>query len=114
MAKWHTSNNCYGYATQVPKWLLITGNYSDGPTELLIRNPNWKLVERKDMVLGKEYVAYRYGPDDFHFMRRNKLGYWRHKMGSSPVKAISTKEVFAKVWVFSLVYNSKLYLFEVA
>lgn len=115
MAKWNHSNNCYGYATNTPKWLLIEGKYSDGVNELLELNPNWKLVEKKDMVLGKEYVAYRYCRHDFHFMRRNKQGYWRHKMGGQPVVAISTKDVFDSVWDSGhRIYNSKLYLFEVA
>lgn len=114
MAKWHERNNCYGYATKTPKWLLLEEEYRHGVDELLERNPTWKLVNRADMVLGKEYVAYRYCSSDFHFMRRNKQGYWRHKMGWSSVKAISTKDVFAESWDFSFNYNSKLYLFEVA
>lgn len=115
MSKWNRNNNCYGYATKTPQWLLIESDYSHGVDELLERNPRWKLVGFNDMVLGKEYVAYRYGAYDFHFMRRNKLGYWRHKMGGSAVKAISTKDVFARTWESdSTTYDSKLYLFEVA
>lgn len=115
MAKWSRRNNCYGYATNTPKWLLLDGSYSKAVYELLDKNPNWKLVKRSEMVLGKEYVAFRYGKEDFHFMRRNKQGYWRHKQGPMPVQAISTKDVFAKSWdPDGFNYNSKIYLFEVA
>lgn len=116
MATWHGRNNCYSYAVNYPnKWLLINDSkYSAGVDTLLRANPNFHLVSKKDMVLGKEYVAYRYCKNDFHFMKRGKDGHWRHKMGWSPVEAISTKVVFGKAWKLGgHVYNSKLYLFEV-
>lgn len=115
MAKWTSVNNCYSYAVNFPnKWLLIDGRYSQGVDELLDKNPNFRLVSRADLVLGKEYVAYRYGSTDFHFMKRGKNGHWRHKMGSDPVQVVSTKDVFADRWDYgNNVYNSKLYLFEV-
>lgn len=117
MRKWTEKANCYGYATNTPAWLLFDADNSwgkEGVEELMFYYPHWKLVERKDMVLGKEYVAYRFGKGDFHFMFRNKKGYWRHKMGANPVMAISTKIVFGTAWYFGgAFYNSKLYLFEV-
>lgn len=115
MATWHRRNNCYSYAINNPKkWMLINQeDYSNAVWTLLRANPNWKLVSKEDVVLGKEYVAFRYCATDFHFMKRNKQGYWRHKMGGSPVTAISTKEVFAKTWALYHNYNSKLYLFEI-
>lgn len=116
MAKWNTHNNCYSYAIDYPdKWMLINdNNYKQGVQTLLEANPNFRRVRRNEMVLGKEYVAYRFGKTDFHFMKRGKDGHWRHKMGWSNVEAISTKLVFDKVWNFShYVYSSKLYLFEV-
>ena len=115
MKKWGFHANCYGYATNKKEWLLIEDDYSQGVNELLMLNPNWKLVSRSEVVLGKEYVAYRYCAEDFHFMKRNKQGYWRHKMGGGEVQAISTKKVFAEHWSSPChYYNSKLYLFEVA
>ena len=114
MAKWSRRNNCYSYAVDYSnRWLLINNSYDESINEILHRNPNLRLVLKQDLVLGKEYVAYRYGRNDFHFMKRGKDGHWRHKMGNQPVEAISTKVVFDKVWDFNNLYNSKLYLFEV-
>ena len=117
MAKWTKQTNCFGYAVGIPDWLLMENK----------RLPNRELVEyglkpvrKSEMVLGKEYVAYRYGKDDFHFMKRTKQGHWRHKQGYKPVTTISQKVVFAKVWhrgkpqEFDYgVYDSKIYLYEV-
>lgn len=116
MAKWTRRNNCYSYAINYPnKWMLITdGCYIDGIQTLLRANPNFRLVSKSEMVLGKEYVAFRFGCSDFHFAKRGKDGHWRHKMGPQPVEAISTKVIFGKEWrMGDNVYNSKLYLFEV-
>lgn len=114
MAKWNRLNNCYSYAVNYPnKWLLVD-EYHQAVTDLLDKNPNLKLVSRKDIVLGKEYIAYRFSNDDFHFMKRGKDGHWRHKMGREAVTAVSTKYVFGQSWyTYHDNYNSKLYLFEV-
>jgi hypothetical protein len=115
MSKWNGSNNCYSYAVGYScKWLLIKSSHPDSVDELLERNPNFRLVQRQDLVLGKEYIAYRYGCRDWHFAKRGKDGHWRHKMGGTKVKPVSTKEIFAKEWRMGPnIYNSKLYLFEV-
>lgn len=115
MAKWTNKNNCYSYAVDYPnKWLLINDGDYRGGVKTLSKVNNFRLVSKQDLELGKEYVAYRYSSSDFHFMKRGKDGHWRHKMGGSPVEAISTKVVFGKVWDLGChVYNSKLYLYEV-
>lgn len=116
MATWTRKNNCYSYAAKYPHdWLQVDAWYSRENIieELLERNPNWRPVTKSDLVLGKEYVAFRYGQDDFHFMRRTKTGHWRHKCGSGMVKSVSQKEVFDREWIYAATYNSKLYLFEV-
>lgn len=106
--------NCYGYAVGIYEWLLIEDRYSGAVNELLEKFPYLKLVTRDQVVLGKEYIAFRYTKYDFHFMKRSKQGYWRHKMGSQPAEAIATKDVFASNWDNGIrKYNSKLYLFEV-
>jgi hypothetical protein len=123
--KWNWGNNCFGYAVNIPKWLLV-GDYTQGDTHdytshldfILDKGYerfNLKPVSKKDMVLGKTYVAYRYCANDFHFMKRLPTGHWRHKQGGSPVAAISQKNVLNDGWVREdgVVYNSKLYLFEV-
>lgn len=112
---WNTAN-CYGYAARKNKWFVFEDHYKtpDSVQELLEKNP-WRLVSKKDMVLGKRYVAYRYGARDFHFMYRSEKGMWRHKMGGTRVVSISQKDVFSDRWrggVYNI-YSSKLYLFEV-
>lgn len=113
--RWKGHTNCYSYAVDDNSdWLLAEDSDYLSWIEWFIEEYNLKPVSRKDVVLGKEYIAFRYCGHDFHFMRRNKQGYWRHKMGGTPVKAISTKKVFAESWYHpDGDYNSKLYLFEV-
>jgi hypothetical protein len=107
--------NCYGYAVDINRWFVFDGNYDEAVDELIDKNPNWYLVERKNMVLGKSYVAFRYGYHDFHFMFRDHKGHWTHKQGGQRVQAISQKEVFANSWANpgGALYTSKVYLFEV-
>lgn len=123
-------NNCMAYALNRKTWMLPRGWHQftesqDYEAEWnMIENLqsmfNLKLIERKDMVLGKEYIAFRYEQDhfngeigDFHFIKRHKTGHWTHKAGRSPVKGISEKVVFADAWRLYNNYNSDLYLFEV-
>jgi hypothetical protein len=106
--------NCYGYAARDNRWLQLSSDYEDIDA-ILEDNPTWRLVSKESMVLGKEYVAYRYGNRDFHFMYRNEKGMWRHKPGGTRVRSISQKDVFASMWKggpFN-VYTSKVWLFEV-
>jgi hypothetical protein len=89
--------------------------YEYAVDELLEKNPSWKLVSRQEMVLGKSYVAFRFGYHDFHFMFRDHRGHWTHKQGGQLVRPISQKEVFANKWVNpgGAFYTSKVNLFEV-
>ena len=119
MARYRKAN-CMGYALGKNKWLhpekFFRGNYNNVP-ELLARKYSLKPVEKKDMVLGKEYIAFRWGnqkENDFHFMKRGKKGHWRHKLGSLPIEVISQKKVFSAAWVTRWhSYDSKIYLYEV-
>lgn len=115
-AKWDRHNNCFGYAVDIKEWLLPSNDdsgYWQDMVHELQSDYGLKLVEKSEMVLGKEYVAYRYGSRDFHFMKRDAKGHWRHKMGGRYAQPISQKEVFKKSWYFGgAFYNSKLYLFE--
>lgn len=114
MVKPWDAANCYGYAIDVNRWFHFDCEYEDAGQELQRLNPHWIKVQKSDMVLGKSYVAFRYGYHDFHFMFRDHRGHWRHKMGSEPVKAISQKDVFHKLWHGNnIVYTSKIWLFEV-
>jgi hypothetical protein len=103
--------NCMGYALGIKDWLVV-GRYSKA-VEYLQSEYNLTLVNKSEMVLGKRYIAFRYGSDDFHFMKRNEKGHWRHKMGNQKAISISQKNVFNKTgWDFDgLFYNSKVYLF---
>lgn len=107
--------NCYGYAVNINRWFVFDDAYEYAVDELIEKNRDWYLVDRKDMVLGKSYVAFRYGYFDFHFMFRDHKGHWTHKQGSQLVRAISQKEVFANHWTNpgGALYTSKVYLFEV-
>lgn len=130
--KWNRRANCMGYALNRKKWMLPSGwedfadgwASEDGVIDSLINQFDLKPVRQHDMVLGKEYVAFRYEIrddesgdvviDDFHFMKRHKTGHWTHKRGSLPVEGISQKVVFSDVWVNGTYeYNSDIYLFEV-
>ena len=71
----------------------------------------WTRISKKDMILGKDYVALRFAGNDYHFMWRGKKGHWRHKMGRQPVEAISQKEVFSRYWYGD--YFGTIFLFEV-
>lgn len=119
--KWNNAN-CYGYAARMNVWGHIDANYrnrdcrEDVIDELIANNPDWILVEKKDMKPNKAYVAFRTSRDDFHFMYRNKAGCWRHKPGCFKVEAISQKNVFADRWQRDdggAPYVSKIYLFEI-
>jgi hypothetical protein len=106
--------NCYGYAADKNKWLNTDGSYSDMSEELLDRNPSWVRVSKSQMVLGKSYVAFRYGHFDFHFMFRDQRGHWTHKMGGFRVKPISQKQVFNNRWHGdNILYTSSLSIYEV-
>ena len=74
---------------------------------------NLKPVEKKDMVLGKSYIALRITLEDFHFMRRGPQGHWTHKQGGTCVETISQKEVFAAEWSGWNTYGGKIWLYEV-
>lgn len=112
--KWDYNSNCFGYAVNIADWLLpADGKDLQKVVYELQSDYGLKLVNKSDMVLGKEYVAYRYGAIDFHFMKRDAKGHWRHKMGCHHAEPISQKEVFKSYWFFGeAFYNSKLYLFE--
>lgn len=104
--KWNKAN-CYGYATRNNDWLCTYGSYKDEVYQF----PDYMVpVKRSEMKLGKVYIAYRFGCDDFHFMRRDEKGHWRHKPGRLKVRDISEKNVFANNWDER--YNSKVYLFQ--
>lgn len=107
------SFNCMGYALNRKKWMHFPVPYNQAVQHLLAHYP-LKLVSKKDMKLGKTYIAFKYGSNDFHFAKRDKRGHWSHKMGSLDPTSISQKEVFKRVWNTNWArYTSKLYLFEV-
>lgn len=135
------SYNCMGYALGIKKWLrpdaLLDFRNSDPEDEYdyeyddevetytdyisgaiavveeLVDTYKLKPVQRKDMVRGKEYVAFRMGPNDFHFLLRHKNGYWTGKMGSAPIRRIRKSQVFAPQWGTGPDrYDTPIYLFE--
>lgn len=120
MAKWNKAN-CMGYALGINEWLTVEPFEADynchnayKMAKWLARNYNLKPVKRSEMELGKEYIVFRVGKEDWHFVHRSADGHWRHKPGWKPVRAISEKEVFSSAWVNStLIYNSRPFIFEI-
>jgi hypothetical protein len=106
-----------GWALQIKDWLGLKEYRKlphDEVAELFGKQYGLKPVEKKDMVLGKEYIALRITSDDFHFMRRNASGHWTHKQGEWEVTTVSQKTVFAKEWErWAGNYGGKIWLFEV-
>lgn len=110
--------NCMGYALNKNRWMKIPNWENRTTLDIALwleKQFNLKMVNRSQMVLGKEYIVFRRSQQDFHFMRRSKEGHWRHKPGGNYVRPISEKEVFASQWVSNpwLYYNSTPYIFEV-
>ena len=121
MPRNYNQANCFGYALRKNKWLhvwcfLDVLNGEVGEEKIIYELQNrygLKPVKKEDMVLGKEYVAFRWSDEDYHFARRSKSGQWSHKQGSWTPEAMSTKEVFDEVWVNGYIhYTSDIFLFE--
>lgn len=110
MAKWKHAN-CFGYAVGIDSWMHMPTWDEHQGVDYLEEKYGWKPVEEKDMVLGKRYVAFRYGADDYHFLVRHPNGHWSHKQGGLPPEAISEKVALRKAWRYGY-YNYRLYLFE--
>jgi len=137
MAKYRYAN-CMGYALGQNKWLIldawrrfIEADEERGPfdpepefdddsltretvEELIVdemESFGLRPVKRKDMRLGVEYVAVKFSLEDFHFMRRNIHGHWRHKPGGTEVRGIKEKDVFKSKWGGGILYNSRTLLF---
>lgn len=137
------SYNCMGYALGIKEWLrpevldcfrnsdpedeyYYEYDYDDeietytdyisgaiAVVEELVDTYKLKPVQRKDMVRGKEYIAFRMGPNDFHFLLRHRNGYWTGKMGSAPIRRIRKSQVFAPQWGTGPDrYDTPIYLFE--
>ena len=115
--KWGSESNCGGWALQEKSWLVPFGYKkwsNDDVANYMAKEHNLLPVKKRDMVLGKEYIAFRFSDSDFHFMRRNRTGHWTHKQGWSPVTTISQKDVFGEYWKrFGDWYCGHIWLFEV-
>ena len=118
MAKWSEAN-CMGYALGINEWLLVPW-WRDSSVkecaEWLADTYNLKIVKKRDMKPGKEYIVFRKSSVDFHFARRSADGHWRHKPGWSYVRPMKEKEVFASYWSNpsgTCWYNSTPVIFEV-
>lgn len=129
MAKYNHAN-CFGYAVKQNKWLRMRSWRQfvepQNESELMTREEaeleavnelefrfGLRFVHPSEMELGKEYIAYKFSMQDYHFMRRNKKGHWRHKQGQSEVSGIAERNVFKSKWKDGLFYNSRTLLFEV-
>ena len=112
--KWDYNTNCLGYSLGIKDWVHMRPYMTvshDAAAQHFIKQNGFKQVQKKDMVLGKEYIAFRITTRDYHFIRRNATGHWSHKRGGQPVVTISQKEVFAEKWYPD--YYGKIWLVEV-
>lgn len=119
--------NCMGYALHKNMWMSLRawerfvdvneeyefemdlGTPADEVTKVTRQETNENIIEemaeygltpikREDMRPGQEYIAIKYSMYDFHVMRRNIHGYWRHKPGSMRIRDVSEDKVFASKW----------------
>jgi hypothetical protein len=107
--------NCMGYALGDKRWLGIR-KWDDlkAVVKVLVKHYALQVVTKAEMVSGQEYVAYRYGHGDFHYMKRDADGLWTHKAGSSSIASIEEYEVFDTEWDGGYNgYDSDILLFQV-
>lgn len=115
--------NCMGYALRINEWLApysrdfgdrMEAFSTEDMVAVLIDEYKLTPVTKGQMVLGKEYVAFRRGFEDFHFVRRLPTGQWKHKQGRTKITDIKKTEVFNDYWSYDgpREYKSKLYIFE--
>jgi hypothetical protein len=116
MGRWSQAN-CMGYALGINQWMRVPNWRNQTALESaqwLAKTYKLKLVSRSEMELGKEYIVFRMSSQDFHFIRRDSQGNWRHKPGAMLVRPMSEKQVFADYWQLgSTYYNSVPFIFEV-
>lgn len=112
MGKWSRAN-CFGYAVGQNRWLTFgTRAYGDVCIQVIL-DYGYRQVKRKDMVLGKEYIVFKYGGSDFHFAKRSPSGQWSHKPGGQIVRPVSEKNIFEDKWLtYSQDYTSTIHIFE--
>lgn len=112
MGKWDGAN-CFGYAVGINDWLLTSYDYDDVRHQLTSEF-GLEEVSKKEMRLGEEYILFRTGYDDYHFVKCHKTGHFTHKRGSYPPETISRKVALGPIWHNGhLTYSHKLLIFRV-
>lgn len=109
--------NCAGYALECFSWYCPRpdedGDYfrfDDGIeaeektaacVDIMLKDfPALRVVQSLAEVRPNEYaILFRLSPDgDFHYLKRDRIGHWRHKMGDCEyIETIKTAEIF-KPW----------------
>lgn len=108
------SYNCMGYALGTFEWdelnnFIYSGDLPDKQSKHLIKQ-SFKACRRelirayklrpisspKRARANERVIAMRVGADDFHFARLNSDGTWTHKPGRSPIRVMTTEELYEK------------------
>lgn len=105
--------NCGGYALETFDWYLPYASYRPEhgyatTNEGVLKYARYicesvtgvRIIKNESELNEDEYlVAFRTCKRDFHFMKRDSQGNWRHKRGHSyRIERITKKEVFSEVW----------------
>ena len=102
--------NCAGYALETFNWYAPSEHYReldltdlDDCVDFMIKDFNGYLRRINDISELKEdeyAIAFRMSNDnDFHYIKRDKRGIWRHKRGGMPfIETIKQKYVFSDLW----------------
>lgn len=70
-----------------------------------------RIIESMNELKCDEYaIAFRVGRSDIHFIKRNSIGNWYHKIGGQiEIKKMKKEEVFSDNWLYGR-YTSKVIL----
>lgn len=109
--------NCAGYALECFSWYCPRRGKQDGGWEYFTFDNEVEAIEKTDAavqvmledfptmrrvesladVRSDEYaILFRLSPDgDFHYLKRDRIGHWRHKMGNKKcIETIKAAEIF--------------------
>lgn len=105
--------NCAGYALETYSWYCPTDGFHFRTWEEAIKYTketviamlgdfcDLRVIDSLNELRSDEYaIAFRLSRDmDFHYIKRDSRGIWRHKRGGDPtIYTMKKQEVFSAVW----------------